>query len=217
MVLPDTLHAQLYLLAYDRHRHRFCFDREVLFGFALRAAMLTDLYLGGLIHDLDGKPCRTVGTRVPSDPVLYGIWKHLGTSDWACLIGRGERDSRCQVRDQLMATGWLHAERHRVLGLIPSDRLCLRDEDAVSDLGERVAAALHAAIAGLPASPRPLALGLLGVLGQVPTVLSFDECSQYRFRLRALTFASIEPILGLHQAIERHHTEMRSQMGFWGE
>jgi hypothetical protein len=32
---------QLYLLAYDRHRHRFDFDNLSLLGFALRAAMLT--------------------------------------------------------------------------------------------------------------------------------------------------------------------------------
>ena len=51
MELPQTLHAQLYLLAYDSKRHQFRFDRWELFGFALRAAMLTDLYLTGYLED----------------------------------------------------------------------------------------------------------------------------------------------------------------------
>jgi hypothetical protein len=47
--LPQTLHARLYLLAWDPQHHRFRFDRDKRrdngwrFGFALRAAMLTDL------------------------------------------------------------------------------------------------------------------------------------------------------------------------------
>lgn len=214
MDLPDTLHAQLYLLAYDPHRHRFCLEREVLFGFALRAAMLTDLYLTGLVHDVEGKP-RPTGDAAPlDDPLLQHLWGGLGRLGWASLIADGESESRRQVRDQLVVTGWLHMDRHRVLGLVPVRHLRLVDEVAISRLADQVTAALHAAIAGLPASPRPLALGLLGVLGQMPTVLSFDECSRYRCQLRALTFASIEPILGLYQAIERHHTEIRGQMGF---
>ena len=39
MDLPQTLHGQLYLLAYDRNRHRFDFDNLWLLGFALRAAV----------------------------------------------------------------------------------------------------------------------------------------------------------------------------------
>ena len=38
MDLPQTLHGQLYLLAYDRKRHRFDVYIGELFGFALRAA-----------------------------------------------------------------------------------------------------------------------------------------------------------------------------------
>lgn len=50
MDLPQTLHGQLYVLAFDRDRHRFDGDNLWLFGFALRAAMLTDLYLNGYIE-----------------------------------------------------------------------------------------------------------------------------------------------------------------------
>jgi hypothetical protein len=43
---------------------------------------------------------------------------------------------------------------------------------------------------------------LLGVLGQLPTVMSYDECARNRGRLREMTFGAIEPIVGLHRAIE---------------
>ena len=36
MDLPQTLYGQLYLLAYDRHRHRFPHEKLLLLGFALR-------------------------------------------------------------------------------------------------------------------------------------------------------------------------------------
>jgi hypothetical protein len=54
--LPQTLHDQLYLLAFDRQRHRFDGDNCSLFGFALRAAMLTDLYMTGYLEDKGGRP-----------------------------------------------------------------------------------------------------------------------------------------------------------------
>jgi hypothetical protein len=65
-----------------------------------------------------------------------------------------------------------------MLGNIPRARFGLYDEDMVSGLADRVAEALRHAIAGLPADPRPLAVGLLTVLGQMPTVLSFEESAR---------------------------------------
>jgi hypothetical protein len=49
--LPRTLHSQLFLLAYDRRHQTFDGDRRWCFGFALRAAMLSDLYLAGHLED----------------------------------------------------------------------------------------------------------------------------------------------------------------------
>ena len=44
MNLPQTLHGQLFLLAYDRRRQTFDGEKRWCFGLALRAAMLSDLY-----------------------------------------------------------------------------------------------------------------------------------------------------------------------------
>jgi hypothetical protein len=107
-------------------------------------------------------------------------------------------------------------QRRRMLGIIATARIEVYDEDMVSGLADQVTEALRDAIDGLPAAPRPLAAGLLGVLGQMPTVLSFEESSRHRQELRAVTFASIAPIVGLHQAIETYYQAMRGAGGDGG-
>jgi hypothetical protein len=204
--LPQTLHGQLYLLADDRKRHRFDGDNLPLFGFALRAAMLTDLYLTGYIEDKEGKPHRS-SLATPDDPVLRAACVQIGSAerkDWAQLIADNEKEARAVVREQLKATGWLRVQRP-IFGIIPTARLELSDEDAVSGLADQVTEALRNAIDGQQADPRPLAVGLLAVLGQMPTVFSFKESSRHRQQIRELIFAAIAPILGLHQAIETYY------------
>jgi hypothetical protein len=101
-----------------------------------------------------------------------------------------------------------------MLGIIPTARLAPYDADMVGLLADRVAEALRNAIGALQANPRPLAVGLLGVLGQMPTVFSFDESARHRQVLRQMTFAAIEPIVGLHQAIQTYHDDLRLRMSF---
>ena len=100
---PQTLHGQLYLLAYDRKRHRFDIYNHSLFGFALRSAMLTDLYLTGYLEDKGGKPHPT-SSACPSDPVMRAAFERVGAStqeDWAELIAEKPKQASRVVRDQL--------------------------------------------------------------------------------------------------------------------
>ncbi len=160
MELPQTLHAQLYLLAYDRQRRRFQFDRDKrwLFSFALRSAMLTDLFLTGYVEDRKGKAHRTSAAH-PDDPVLQDALNELDGRDWRKLIARDGRYARQDVRDQLEASGWVHGQQRKMLGLVPANER-LYDEDMVSALADRVTGALRNAIDDRPADPRPLAVGL---------------------------------------------------------
>ena len=98
-----------------------------------------------------------------------------------------------------------------MLGIIPTARVGLYDEDMVSGLADRVIEALRNAIDDRPADPRPLAVGLLAVQVQMPLIFSSIENS--REELREMTFAAIEPILGLHQAIQNRLTDMRRSGG----
>jgi Golgi phosphoprotein 3 (GPP34) len=202
--LPQTLHGQLYLLAYDRKRHRFDGDNLPLFGLALRAAMLTDLYLTGYIEDKDGKAHRSSVTT-PDDPVLRTVCVQIGSvfsggRDWARLIAEDEEQASAVVRDQLKAT------------IIPTARLAPSEEDAVSGLADQVTEALRNAIDGRESDPRPLAVGLLAVLGQMPTVFSFKESARHREQIRELIFAAIAPIVGLQQAIGAHDEDLRASL-----
>ncbi len=215
MDLPPTLHGQLYLLAYDRNRHRFDFDNLWLLGFALRAAMLTDLFLTGYLQDTEGKACQASRAR-PGDPVLRAVFDTIGVSGpktWAWLIAANEEHAPRLVRDQLKGRGWLCPQRRRTLGIIPAGRLGLYDEGMVGGLADRVAQALRNAIADRPADPRPLTLGLLGVLGEMPTVFSTEERAQHRLELRDLTFAAIAPIMGLQEAVQSIYDVMRGGGG----
>lgn len=159
----------------------------------LRAAMLTDLYLTGRLEDRGGKPYPS-SVGCPDDPVLSAAFDQIGATgrrDWAQLIALNEKKAPQVVRDQLEATGWLRVRRRRMLAIIPTARVVgLYGEDMVRGLADQVTAALRTAILGQSAAPRLLALGLLGVLGQMPTVLSFKETSRHRQELRALTFAA---------------------------
>jgi hypothetical protein len=143
----------------------------------LRAAMLTDIYLTGHVADKRGRPYASNVAR-PDDPVLRAAFEQIGVTglkDWAELIATNEWAALDVVRDQLKATGRLRVTPRRVLGIFPTTRLRLYDEDMVSGLADQVTEALRNAIDGRPADPRLLAAGLLSVLGQMPTVLSFKE------------------------------------------
>jgi hypothetical protein len=95
--------------------------------------MLTDLYLTGYLEDKGGKPHRLGDVR-PDDSVLCAAFDQIRGSDWAELIADNHREAPHDVRDQLRATGWLHVQQHRMLGLIPTSRVTLYDEDVVNGL-----------------------------------------------------------------------------------
>jgi hypothetical protein len=126
-------------------------------------------------------PCSIGSARLGSD----------GRKDWAEVIADRRTGTTRLVRDQLEATGGLAVER-RVLGMSSSPRLTGYEEASLRYLSDQVSQAVHNAIDGLPAPPRPLAAGLLAVVGQMPTVFTRAEWSRHRQRLRELTFAAIE-------------------------
>jgi hypothetical protein len=210
MELPKTLHAQLYLLAYDRDRrdlrsdHREIWDAYWRIGFALRSAMLTDLYLAGFVEDRQGKACR-VGTPLHDDPVLSDALENVAGQDWVELIRNGGRRACELVHGQLEDAGWIHGRRRRLLGFVPA-RLALYDDDMVGSLKIRVTEALRNVIADRPADPRPLALGLMAAEAQLPVVSGFLEDARSREQVRQMTLAAIEPILGLHEAMVRRYS-----------
>lgn len=210
LALPDTLHGQLFLLAYDRRRNRVDGDDRWRFGLALQTAMLTDLYMAGHLHDEDGNPCSVDGTR-PDDPELRAALDAVRATtptDWMNAVAHGQRRAADRIQAQLEVAGWLRLQRRHVLGVIPSTRLWLDDHDQVRTLADRVAAALRDAIAGCAADERLMTLGLIGALGELPTVFGFDEAARHYEALEHLVDHAIPPITGMRRVIDAVHGVM---------
>lgn len=210
VTLPHTLHGRLYLLAHDRRRRRLDRQRLWLLGFCLRAAMLTDLYLAGYLRDVEGK-AHLCGSASHSDPLLAEVLKMVEVNSprvWAWLIAAGQDNTPALVSHELTGHHWLRHQEYRKLGMFPATRLWLSDEDLVADLAVRVEAALGHAVAGRRADPQLLALGLFGVLGEMPTVLPDADRLQHAERLRAVTAEAIPPIKALDEAVESVYAEL---------
>ena len=204
MELPRTLHGQLFLLAYDRNRRRFEFGsdgswkNQWRFEFALRAAMLTDLYLAGYIENRNGEASLLKAHH--DDPLLQKALDHCAGRGWSQLVYRGGRTHQ-DVFDQLETAGWIDGRERRTFGILPRARHAVYDEDMVDALVGRVREALRNILDDRPADPRSLAIGLIAVQAQTPAVTDFIDDPRQRTALREMTFAAIEPILGLYNAI----------------
>jgi Golgi phosphoprotein 3 (GPP34) len=216
--LPQPLHAQLYLLSWNPERRCFqCDDRwnaRWLFGYALDSAMLTDLYLTGYIEDRAGRAYRVHSGR-HEDPILNEALQGVSGKKWGKLVAYNVPRCRQRVYHQLEMSGWISVQRRRMFGVIPA-RDHVYDENVISGLADRVTDALRNAIDARPADPRPLALGLIAALAQMPVVDALVDDPKRREALREMTFCAIEPILGLHEAIQEHLSEMRSDVGCSG-
>lgn len=202
MELPRTLHGQLFLLAYDRNRRRFDYGSDSgrkfqwRFEFALRSAMLTDLYLTGYIENKDGEAALVKAHH--DDPLLQKALDHSAGRGWSQLIYRGGRT--CQdVFDQLETVGWIRGQPRKMLGLVAA-RPDVYDEDMVDLLAAHVTEALRNILADRPADPRALAIGLIAVQALMPFVDLFTADKKDRDSLHEMTLAAIEPILGLFNA-----------------
>ena len=213
MELPRTLHGQLFLLAYDRNRRRFDFGsdgswkNQWRFEFALRSAMLTDLYLAGYIENRNGEASLLKAHH--DDPLLQKALDHCAGRGWSQLVYGGGRT--CQhAFDQLETAGWIRRQPRKMLGLVAA-RSDVYDEDMVDLLAARVTEALRNILADRPADPRSLAIGLIAVQALMPVVDRFTADKRDRDALHEMTLAAIEPILGLYNAMHKHTAEHR-----WG-
>jgi hypothetical protein len=210
--LMQTLHGQLFLLAYDRCRGRLDGNDRWRFGLALRTAMVTDLYLSGHLRDEDDRP-RSVDVARPRDLLLCAVLDEIRDNepkDWMHAVAHDQRNALETVRSELETHGLLWVQRRRMLGIIPSARLRLGDEEFVRELAAQVVTALRDAIAGRPAEARLLAVGLIGALGQLPTVFSFDEASRHYSELEDLVDRAIPPITGMRRVIDAVHSAIQA-------
>ena len=216
--VPATLHGQLFLLAFDPKSRRFDGYDTTLFGFALRAAMLTDLHLRGFLMERAGwaVPAKAAS---PDNPILRAAFAQVGVHNratWAQLVAGNEHEAISAVREQLVNEGWLRTRPHN--GSAVSDAyLEPYDESRVGALAAEVSGALREAIAGFTAEPWSLACGLLAVMAELPVMADFGVDVQGRDRLRELASGAVVPVSGLFEAIRNRRDTRHPRLagGSW--
>ncbi|MFE9776082.1 GPP34 family phosphoprotein [Streptomyces sp. NPDC005931] len=185
---PLSLPARLYLLAWDTAR------REVADPARLpplvRAGALTDLAQRGLLIDDDGIATpRDLDTRT-GDAVLDGLLELVGEScphrwrTWVTLRARYTLDA---VREQLVAEGYLRAEKRRVLGLFPSVDHVLDGVGRVDALRDRARRILDGTQPPADVSGADAAAVALAAAAGLRTLLQGGDPAGHERRIEELT------------------------------
>jgi hypothetical protein len=181
MILPESLSARMYLLAYDTEKNRMTGRSQL--GLVLCAAALAELYLAGRVTDDNGK-ARASGDRRPTgdplqDDLLQQIAEHRPRS-WYGWIARREHGTVRTVRTQLEAARCIKVE-HRVI--LP-DKVELQDRRAVKRYADQVHAELRRPAART--EPRTAVVLALAARGELQTVISRRERREHKRHLDEL-------------------------------
>ncbi|MEU9568943.1 GPP34 family phosphoprotein [Streptomyces massasporeus] len=148
---PLTLSARLCLLAWDAAGPAAGGHRPA----PARAGALVELARRGLLIDEDGIATPVDLDASAGDAVLDGLLELVREScphpwrTWVTLRARVTFDA---VREQLVADGWLRAEKRRVLGVFPTVEYALERGAVVEALREETRQTLHGAVpvTGIP-------------------------------------------------------------------
>jgi hypothetical protein len=207
---PDSLPAQLFLLAVDPARRRLTGRGEL--GFVLRAAALVDLQLSGHLVDDGGRP-KAPGMPGPSDPVLDPILAQVAAAPrrrWAYWVRKDARETVRWVRQQLVAGRRIELEPHRILGVLPARRIIVLDPFA----RDRIVGAIDAALGdGWPVGERTAALVALAAAGGMRTVLPPSRRRAHRKRLAELTARSGPVPTVLRKVLRGHRAGAAAAVG----
>lgn len=184
MQRPDSLPAQLFLLAVDPQRRRLIGRTEL--GYVLRAAALVDLQLSGHLVDSGGRP-GVPGGPPATDPLLDAVWHQVAAEPrrrWAYWVRKDARRTTRAVRDQLAADRQIALETYRILGIVPAQRIIVLDSFA----RDRIVGAIDAGLGdGWPVGERTAALVALAAAAGMRTVLPRARRRANRERIAQLT------------------------------
>ena len=184
MQRPDTLPAQLFLLAVDPARRRLTGRSEL--GYVLRAAALVDLQLTGHLADDGGRP-KAAGNPEPPDPALDPVLRQVTAEPgrrWSYWVRKDARRAISMVRDQLVAGRRIELQPYRILGLVPARRIIVLEPFG----RDRIVGAIEAALGdGWPVGARTAALVALAATARMRTVLPAGRRRAHRDRIAQLT------------------------------
>ncbi|WP_432117750.1 GOLPH3/VPS74 family protein [Streptomyces sp. bgisy032] len=165
---PLSLPARLCLLAWDTARPAVN-DTAQLPGL-VRAGALVDLARRGLLTDEDGIATPADLDSRTGDAVLDGLLELIHESrphSWRTWVTLRARVTLDAVREQLVAEGWLRAEKRRVLGVFPSVEYALERAAAVDALRRETRQVLAGSVPVAEVSERDAALAALGAAAEL--------------------------------------------------
>ncbi|MEU0511893.1 GPP34 family phosphoprotein [Amycolatopsis sp. NPDC006125] len=201
---PDSLAARLFLLAYDTDKNRLTSRSEL--GYALRAAALADLVLGGFLVD-DGGKAAPAAPAPGLDPVLDLVLleiTHSTPRSWRRWVSRRASRIVPLVREHLAAEQVIKVDSRRVLGLFPVHRVTPRRPHETKRLAEEVRRAVRGGQPAYRVDPRLGALCALAGTAELRTVFTRSERRQYKGRLAELG-RPVEPVVkALRKTIQSH-------------
>ncbi|MDQ0717631.1 hypothetical protein QFZ55_007083 [Streptomyces luteogriseus] len=130
----------------------------------VRAAALVELARRGLLTDEDGIVTPVDLDASAGDAVLDGLLELVRESrphPWRTWVTLRARVTFEAVREQLVAEGFLRAEKRRVLGVFPTVEYALERVAVVEALREETRQILHGALPVAQISERDAALAVL--------------------------------------------------------
>jgi hypothetical protein len=201
MELPPSLPTRAYLLTYDLGKQRLRYSSRL--GYLVRAAALEDLRLRERLTDAGDRP-RATGGPV-GDPVLDAVLDEIATRgkprSWKHWVRKNHGSTRRAVRDQLEVGGWIRVEPRRILGVIPRDRVVVRDHRVAKELVTTAGRTLTGSTPVTTLGQREVALATLAAMVELNTVCSGSQRRQHRRRIQQLLALSGPALPALKKVI----------------
>jgi hypothetical protein len=203
MTPPGTLPAQLYLLACDPGRQRLSGRSQL--GYVLRAAVLAELQLRGLLTDRGGKPVVTTGPAAAGlDPLHQRVLAELANSKprrWTHWVSKNATSTRRAVEDALVSAGALRITRARRLGLLPVSRISLTDPRVRTGIETVLRETVLGCEPVARVAPKAAALVALAAAGDLRTALPHSMRRACKQRIKDLSTAAGAPAAALRHAL----------------
>lgn len=192
--VPESLAARVFLLAYDPEKGRLV-GRSKL-GKVLRAAVLIDLQLTGNVID-DGGRARVATAPLPADPLAANVLEELravGPRRWRHWIDRRGGATVRHVRDELARAHLIKVEPHRLLGIVPADRITLRHPLVRRHVLQSARDTLRPSRVVSRVDLRDASVVVLGATADLRTILTKDQRTRHKDRLAQLA-ARVGPVV----------------------
>jgi hypothetical protein len=206
---PLSLPARLCLLAWDPARPAATGSGHL--ADLVRAGALTELAQRGLLTDDDGIATPVDLDSRTGDAVLDGLLELVREScphSWRTWVRLRARVTLDAVREQLVAEGYLRAEKKRVLGVFPSVEYALERVTAVDALREETRQVLQGPPPDAETSERDAALVALAAAADL---LPEQDVRAHERRVEELTERAGAAAPGLRKIVREVRTALAAE------